>query len=686
MSKAKNKIVEQAKKRYERISYEQLRMREKGELCNKMIAGEQWESDDIRSREDTNRPMITINKLESPVNIVANKNSMERSRIKVAPFEDADKDTAKVINGLIRHIQYSEKSNADLAYSQAFSDATGRGYGYLRVNTDYCNDDTFDQEIIIEKIEDPDSVYLDPDGNFCFVTDWIKKEEFEERYPEADPVSWDDTDTKDVFFKDDDVCVAEYWVKEESPETIYKIKLDQINPIGQDVSLNNLDQILQPQQPQQEVLVVTKEELDQFNEDFYKILAERKTKNVKIKQYIIGGDQILEENDWAGKYIPIIGVYGKKYKIDGHYFYKSLIYDAIDPQKMYNYYRSQEAEMLMQQPKAPWIGAEGQFEGHEEEWARANVDQVPYLEYKPQSVSGQLAPPPQRQLPPQVQAGFVQSVQQSSDEIKATTGLFDASLGAQGNEKSGKAILARQQQGEMGTYHFTMSFNEALRKTGLILVDLIPRIYDTARTIRILGEDMAEEVVKINQSFVNKDGQEVLYDLTTGTYDVKIETGPALNTRRMDAAENLIQLTQYVPSAGPVTADLIVKNLDVEYSDELAMRLKASIPPELFTRIKQLEAEEKGGMSPEQMQLQQLQQQLQQAGQQIQQAQQIMTGMKNENEQLKKAAQNNKIQETQIKARADVESTRIKTQGEIEQEQIRARAGNIQNRPPVLMR
>lgn len=674
-----DKIVEQAHKRFSYVKEYQAEARRVSERCRNYVAGKQWDNDDASRRKETNRPMITVNKLASPVNITANKNAMERARIKVSPFEDTDVEKSQVVNGLIRHIQYSEKSNADIAFAQAFSDVAGAGKGAFRISTEYLNDMSFEQEITIDPIEDPDSVYEDKKGRYTFVTDWMPKDEFESRYPDVNTTSWSEADADNVFLNGDEVCVAEYWVKEETPVTIYKIQFNDIQVPGTS-GTGNIDQLLSPQQPVKDILVVTEEQKKELAEGSYTELASRESKTAKVKQYIIGGNQVIEENEWAGKYIPIVVIYGKRHKVDGKVFYKSLIYDAIDPQKMYNFYRSQEAEMLMQQPKAPWIGAEGQFDGHEDEWDRANIDPVSRLEYQPVSLNGQLAPPPQRTMPPQVQAGFVQAVNQASDEIKATTGLFDASLGAQGNERSGKAILARQQQGEMGTYHFTLAFNEALRYTGVIIVDLIPHIYDTERAVRILGEDMREKVVKINSYTTNDSGEQVLYDLTVGSYDVVVETGPALNTRRMDAAENLLQLVQYVPSVGPISADLIVKNMDVEYSDELSNRLWAGIPPQVIERAKQRSSGDKGP-SPEQMMIQQLQQTVQQMGQQLQKAQQIMQGMNTENQQLKRTAQNNRIQETEIQAQARIEQEKIKAQGGVQKEIIKARAGQ-----PMLMR
>lgn len=669
-----DKIVARAKKRFDKLSESQTKAREVGEECMEFVGGEQWSEKDIKSRELSNRPMITINKLAPFVNIVNNKQAMERARIKVSAFEDSDVDTARVINGLLRHIQASEKSEANAAYSTAFFDLVVSGFGYWRVDTVWCDEKSFDQDIIVSAIDDNFSVYLDPDNNFAFITDTMSKEEFEEKYPDATIADWGAGDKIKNVDKND-VTVIEYWEKIEKDIKICKIRVEEeiVLPMDQAQSLEQAIQAtMQPPQIQLSIITVTEDEL--VNYENYEILKERKSKAISVKQYIIAGNEILEENDWAGKYIPIIGVYGQKYVIDGQEFYKGLVYDALDLQKIYNYYRSQEAEMLGKATKAPFIGMEGQFTGHEEEWSRANIDEVPYLEYNNITINGQLAPAPQATMPPQASSGYANAIAQSSDEIKSTIGMFDASLGAQGPEISGKAIIARKEQGDVSTYHFSTAFNKGLRQTGIIIVDLIPKIYDTERTIRILGEDMTDEVVKINQKYINKKGEAVLYDLTCGQYDVQIDTGAPTTTRRMEAANDLLEFAKTIPNSGAVIGDLIAKNMDFDGSEEVASRLNAAIDPALLARAKALQSEGQGGPNADQVQIQKMGQQLQGMQKQLMQ----MGQLSKENMSLKnKLATNNgqvKIQQEQIKQRASIQAEQIKAQSNIAQAQIRSQS------------
>lgn len=684
-SKDKKDVIERAKENLRRMVDEMSKAHEVGKMCMEFVGGEQWDDEALEDRGK--RITVTINKLANPVNIVVNKQAMERSRIKVRPFEDSDVDTAKVINGLVRHIQYSEKSDAGEAFSHGFFNQVVKGYGYWRIDTEYCDELDFNQEIVINKIEDADSVYLDPDGMFCLVVSFMRKELAEDKYGDKDfSANWD-TEALDKPHEDD-VMIVEYWEREDEDVPIVQIRTAEQIVVEQETV--DIDQAIEMQtEPRaqyipSEVKIIRKDEFEQY--PGAEILKERTTTFSKVTQYILSGE-VLEENEWAGKYIPIIGSFSRKYKTrNGDYFFMPLVYHSLDPQRLYNYDKSQYAEWMNMAPKPPYIGAEGQFAGHEDEWSASNVEHVPYLEYKPVEVGGQLAPPPQRTPPPMPSQAHMAAMQLESEEIKDTMGIFDANMGRQGNESSGRAIIARRQQGDIGTYHFTVSDNSAMRRTGIVLLDLIPRIYDTARTIRILGEDLADEVVKINQQYVDKDGKSVLYDLTAGKYDVVIETGPSSLTRRLDAAENLLEFARVVPNAGAVGADMIVQNLDFEKSDELALRLKASLPPGLLEKVDMMQETGGKGLSQHQQMMNQMQQQMQQMGAQAQQ-------LAKENQMLKAQLQKNNLMSEQIKGRfnlqgkqidaqAQIQKQRISTAGDIEQELIR-RGGNIPMPPAV---
>jgi hypothetical protein len=323
-----------------------------------------------------------------------------------------------------------------------------------------------------------------------------------------------------------------------------------------------------------------------------------------------------------------------------------------------------EAEIIALAPKSPWLVAAGQIENYENDWKVANSKNLAYLEYNPLTSQGGVAvPPPQRIDPPQVPTAAVNAMREASDDIKSTTGIFDASLGAQGNESSGRAIVARQKMGDNATWHFQDNLVRAVRHMGRIFVDLIPQIYDTPRAVRILGEDMADEIALVNQMHHDdKDGEDKIYDLTVGKYDVVVDVGPSYESKRMETAENLTNIIQAIPQIGQVCSDILVRNLDFPGASELADRLKRTVPPNLLedpnskpNKISDAEVQQIV------MDLQGLQQQLQMAGQEKQQ----MTGMiKALESQLKDRSmiEQNKQDTAVIRANAQVQTAAMKAQ------------------------
>jgi hypothetical protein len=266
--------------------------------------------------------------------------------------------------------------------------------------------------------------------------------------------------------------------------------------------------------------------------------------------------------------------------VDGERKLISLIRFAKDPQRMRNYWISAATEAIALAPKAPYIGAEGQFEGHEAEWQQANLKNQPYLEYKMTDLGGKPAPPPARQTyEPAIQAIY-EALTQASNDIKSTTNIYDPTVGRGEPDQSGIAIQRLNTQSQMGTFNFVDNLNRSIRHGGRILVDLIPKIYDMKCAKRILHEDGASEMVLLNQIF-QKGGQNVSYDLDAGEYDVTIQTGPSYATKRQEAAEKLIELAKAYPPIMQVAGDILTRNFDAPWSQELSDRIKKTLPPGL---------------------------------------------------------------------------------------------------------
>ena len=313
----------------------------------------------------------------------------------------------------------------------------------------------------------------------------------------------------------------------------------------------------------------------------------------KIKWIKTNGYEILEEQEWPGKWIPVVRVVGNEYEVEGRIYISGLVRNAKDAQRMYNYWVSQEAEMLALAPKAPFIGYGGQFEGYEHQWKTANTQNWPYLEVNPDVTdgAGSILPLPQRAAPPLAQTGLIQAKMGASDDIKATTGYYDSSLGATSNERSGRAILARERQGDTGSYHYVDNLARAIRYVTRQLVDLIPKIYDTQRIARIIGIDGETGTVRIDpmqqepvRKIVDQAGIviEKIYNPSVGKYDVAVTTGPSYLTKRQEAMEAMSQILQANPNLWQVAGDLFVKNMDWPGAQEIAKRLAKTIDPKLL--------------------------------------------------------------------------------------------------------
>lgn len=570
----------------------------------KFRAGDQWPADVRQARDLDRRPCLTINRIPQFVRQVTNDQRQNRPSIKVNPVDDnADIDTAKILQGLIRHIE--NNSNADVAYDTAFEGTVQKGEGYFRIITDFCDPMSFDQEILIKRIRESASVYLDPtyqepdasDANWGFVFDDLSDDDYKAQYGDSEMVSmadWASLGDQTPGWVSKNTCrVAEYFYKTFKDVTIVLIGDQQGNK-----------------------KVLDKADLPEKLPDGLQILGERKTTLPAIKWCKINAVEILEKTDWLGQWIPIIPVLGDELVFDGKRILEGIIRHAKDPQRMYNYWASSETETIALAPRAPFIGVEGQFEGHEAQWKTANTKNHAYLEYRPKSIGGQPAGPPTRNVyEPPVQA-ITQARMQSSEDLKATTGIYDASLGNRSNENSGVAIQRRNAQAQTNNFHYIDNLSRALRHAGRIIVDLIPKVYDTARTVRILGEDGEAEMVKINQVF-EEQGQNKLYDLNKGKYDVTVATGPSYATKRQESVASMLDLTKSYPQMAQFAGDLMVRNMDWPGSQEIADRLKAMLPPQ----IQALEGKDKDKppIPPE------VQQQMAQMGQMIDQLTQHLT-------------------------------------------------------------
>jgi hypothetical protein len=586
----------------------------------------QWPQDVLATRGSVQgqtvnaRPCLTINKLPQHVRNVTNEQRQNRPSGKVIPADDrADPEVAEIFDGIVRHIEYM--SDADVAYDTACDNQVTFGEGYIRLLTEYCDEDTFDQDIRIGRIRNAFSVYMDPmiqdpcgsDARYCFITQDITVDEFERMFPDATPITTLRTQgvgdaSMGYWLNENTVRIAEYFRIEEERATL------NLYPGGLTAFKGSF-------------------EARQMEAMGMEPLRTRESSRRVVKWMKTNGFEVLEEQDWVGKYIPVVRVVGNEFEVDGEIHVSGLVRNAKDAQRMYNYWVSQEAEMLALAPKAPFIGYGGQFEGYENQWKTANTQNWPYLEVNPDATdgAGNSFPLPQRAQPPMAQQGLIAAKMGAADDIKATTGQYDPSLGATSNERSGRAILARQAQSDTGTYHYVDNLARAIRHVTRQIIDMIPKIYDTQRVARIIGMDGQTTMAKINpmqpepvRELKDQNGVtiEKIYNPSVGRYDVVVTTGPSYLTKRQEAMDAMSQILQGSPQLWAVAGDLFVKNMDWPGAEELAERLRKTIDPKL------LQDQDDPALQAANQQIQVLTQEMQAMQQMLQNVQQSMEAQK----------------------------------------------------------
>lgn len=564
----------------------------------KFAAGDQWPTEIQNSRNLEARPCLTINKIDPYIRQVTNQQRQARPRIKVHGMNtQSDEKLAQILTGVIRHIEVN--SDADQAYDTAFDYSVRMGWGYFRIVTDYIREDSFDQEIYFRPIENPFTVYFDPnsimpdgsDAERCLITTVVDKKTFKKMYPDADEGNFTYRGTGDSsaeWVMKEDIRIAEYFYTERKAAKL--------------MQLSDGTAVYQDEMPSEDILRMAG----------ITVVSERESIRKQVKWCKLTAMEILEERTWPGKYIPIVPVYGQQLVVDGKRKKYGLVRNAKDPQRMLNFWQTSITESVALAPKAKWLMAEGQDEGHELEWAAANIKSSPVLRYKQKDIEGQPAPAPSRLQPEPPPAGILAASASINNDLQAVLGIFDPNQLPQGN-MSGKAINGQQQQIDLTNFHYFDNLTRSIRYAGKILLDLIPKIYDHERVMRIIGYDNQPELVVLNERTVDAAGvTKILNDVTVGEYDVVMETGPSYNSKRQEAVANMMPLLSASPDLMKIAGDLVFRNMDFPGADIIADRLAAANP---LANI-----DEKSDIPPQvQMQLAQAKEQMQQMQQQMQQ-------------------------------------------------------------------
>jgi hypothetical protein len=554
---------------------------------------EQWPDQIKKQRQQEGRPCLTINRLPAFVRQVVNDARQNKPSIKAHPVDNgADEDTAQVIDGLFRSIERG--SNAEVAYDTAIEHAVTGGFGYFRIGLDYCHDQTFDLEARIERVPNPLMVYRDvnstefdaSDWEYAFVSDFLSKERFKQLYPDAAPIDFESDQRSYAadWLLENTVRVAEYWQRVDEKKTL--------------LQLSNGMTVLEEALPRMAKQVAEAGGLDvsgmsdddlaanflAYNEA--QVMRSREVDSHKIIRRMISGADVLEESEWPGSLIPICPVFGEEVIVDGRRHFRSMIRDAKDPQKMFNFWRSSSTELVALAPRAPFMvedGAIPEDEAERRKWDTANNQSHAYLTYSRGTEM------PKRQPFAGVPAGNIQEALNASDDMKAIIGIYDSSLGAKSNETSGRAIMARQREADVSNFHFIDNLNRAIKYAGKVLLDIIPSVYSVRQTIRILGEDDAEKVIRLSMegdqaSYADPEdetGERKLFNLGVGKYDVTVKSGPSYATQREETREMLLEIMQRVPGAAAVIGDYVLDYMDFPQSDEIAERLRLLLPPQV---------------------------------------------------------------------------------------------------------
>ena len=601
-------IVQEAKDRFKRCVEWEAEARKRF-ISDRKFAnadpdnGWQWEDDIRSSRNIDNRPCLTINKTRQHNLQIINDAKQNKPSISIRPVGDQSTyKAAQVFEGITRHIEYI--SGGESIYDNATMFQVEAGIGYWRVVTDYADSDTLDQEIYLRRVNDPLSIYMDPDireldgsdARFAFVFDDMSRDEFDAKYPQykdqMPPLTA--IGNSNDWLAPEHVRVAEYYRCMEKSDKL----------------ITYIDDQGQRQSSRASKLPA---------EVIEGLIADPQTRvrgvsDSVIEWRLIAGDTVLEKKIWPGKYIPIVRVIGEETVIDGKLDRKGHTRALKDPQRQYNYWSSAAAEFVALQGKSPFVGSVRAIEGLENYWESANIENYSVLPYNDIDDTGQPIAKPERSMPPVMAPAYISGMQVARQELMEVSGQYQAEMGAPSNERSGKAIQERQRQGDNATYHFIDGLAVAIRFTGKILIDLIPKIYDTPRIVRILGEDGSDAAVQLDPDAKQayQEQQDELGNITrifnpnVGQYDVQADIGPDYGTKRQETFNAMMQIIQESPEMMSIVGDIMFKAADFPMADELAERLQRMVP-----------AQAMGGPPPE----------LAQAQQQIQQMQGVLEKM-----------------------------------------------------------
>lgn len=546
--------------------------------------GDQWDAKPSTTAS-MDEPELVINLLDAYVTRVENNIRQQRPRGKCHPVgEGANIETAEIMNGIGRHIEV--RSEAGVAYDQASRHALEGGWGYFRLITEYLPD-SFQKDMRILPVRNVFTIFDDPaaimptgsDRDWCLISITQKKSEFKRLHPSADLSDFDANEDRVRDWQDkEEIRLAEYFRIRQVEDTLYGLRNDK----GQEFTRYKGD--------------IPKGMVEQWQAQGL-IQGERRAVRRRVEWFKLNGIKVVARELFPGTMIPLFRVEGTAVDIDGEVRRKGMVKPMMDPQRMVNYGEVAKIKRLGLAPKAPWVGAEGQFEGHPE-WDDANRQAYSKLVYKPVLMTGSQGdiplPPPMRQPPAQIEAGFAEFVQGMRSNLLGIAGMpNEPGQDAKGEVISGRAIKQRSKMSDQSHFHYYDNLTLAIAQCWRVILEWIPSVYaEPGRIQRIIGEDSTPQMVTLNEEKDNDEGpgKIIKNNVQVGLYDVVMDTGPGYESKREEGAETLIELINSAlgPEIAKVGSDLVVRSIDHPYMQELADRFLAQTPEGLKKIMEEL--------------------------------------------------------------------------------------------------
>ena len=601
----KDGLFERAKERIEEakesLRSQHERIKEDLRFSNP-AAPEQWGRDDLLNR--TGRASLTLDRTNQFIQQVVNDARQSNPGVNVIPVDSkGDPKAAEVLGGMFRHIEYA--SRAGQAYDTAIDMSSRTGLGWLRCYPIEIDSATGEQDIRIGRVIDPCAAGLDPnsteadgsDAEWGYIETAMSDRAFKATYPKAKPITASDGGWR----AGNKITVCEYFEIESKPQnTILALDADGIQSAYTEEEFwlaRDGGAELQPIET---------------------VMASKK----RVRWVKMTGAEVLEETTFPGELLPLVPVLGYELWVEGERHLCGLTRRLMDGQRLHNFQMSAVAEFLASQPKAPFMVPLEAIDGHEEHWKKLHRGNPAWLPYNAVDDNGNAIPAPQRMMPPPMPGAYAQMAEFAVSEMEASVGMYKSSLGQQSNETSGKAIRARQMEGDTATFHFIDNLSRSIEQLARVIIGMIPLIYTSDRIARIVGADGKHVSMRVNPAGpavqVDRAGKVTAINPTIGRYDVRVRTGPSQTTQREETADQLASIMQAQPSMAPVFGPMWARFKDLPEGDKIARLFLAVAPPQ----VQQIELGDESEQIPPHVQakLQAFEQREQQAMQAIEQA------------------------------------------------------------------